>query len=71
MRARYVGREAQTTTFDKTFYRGKWVNIDMLGAYAHDSLAQNPIFEIDGGEQADSIGPTNVVVAIDPIDPVV
>jgi len=67
MRARYVGRQAETTTFGKTFHQWKWVNIDVLDDYPRAMLAQNPQFETDGGEATDP-DPT---LEIDPVDPVV
>jgi len=67
MRARYVGQQAETTTFGKTFHQWKWVNVDALCDYPRATLAQNPQFETDGGEAADA-EPTP---EIDPVDPVV
>jgi hypothetical protein len=67
MRARYVGQDAETTTFGNTFQQWSWVNIDALGDLPRETLAQNPQFETDGGE-TDDPGPTP---DIDPVDPVV
>ncbi len=66
MRARYVGQEAETTTFGKTFHQWKWVNVDTLGDYPRATLAQNPLFETDVGQaDADPVSP------VDSVDPVV
>ena len=67
MRARYIGSDAETTAFGKTFHQWKWVNVDALGDYPRQTLAQNPRFETDGGEAADP----DAAVDIDPVDPAV
>jgi hypothetical protein len=67
MRARYIGSDAETTTFGKTFHQWKWVNVDGLGDYPRATLAQNPRFQTDGGEAPDPETP----VEIDPTDPIV
>ena len=67
MRARYVGQDAETTTFGRTFHQWTWVNVDALGDYPREALAQNPQFETDGGE---AVAP-EPKLEIDPVDPVV
>ncbi len=61
MRARYVGQDAETTTFGKTFHQWTWVNVDALGDYPREALAQNPQFEtevaIDGDPAPQSLEP--------------
>ncbi len=67
MRARYIGQDAETTTFGKTFHQWKWVTVDTLGDYPRETLAQNPQFETDGDEAV----ALDTTPAIDPVDPVV
>jgi hypothetical protein len=56
MRARYVGGDAETTTFGKRFHRWQWVGVDALTEIARETLSQNPQFETDG-EAADPVEP--------------
>jgi hypothetical protein len=47
MRIRYVGAEASTETFGRTFHRSKWVGVGDMAPEAQATLARNPQFETD------------------------
>jgi hypothetical protein len=47
MRIRYIGAEASTETFGKTFYQWKWVGIADMDEGARAILEQNPQFETE------------------------
>jgi hypothetical protein len=52
MRIRYIGAEASTETFGKTFHQGKWVSVAALDDQARETLAQNPRFEVEPAIEA-------------------
>jgi hypothetical protein len=66
MRARYIGQDAETITFEKTFHQWKWVNVDALGDYPRERLAQNPQFETDVGAATDPT-PASPTHTVDPV----
>ena len=47
MRIRYVGAEASTDTFGKTFYQSRWVNIADMDPAVQATLSTNPQFETE------------------------
>ncbi len=47
MRVRYIGAEASTQAFGKTFHCAQWVSIAAMDPAVQATLAENPQFEVE------------------------